>query len=203
MGQIDSLIRSAVAAFNGGFVDEAQALCKEGLRLAPEDAALHHLLANILFAKNDPQGAASHLGPSLRRHANPPARKLAAKIARKLWEQGEAEAAASLLMQAIDEASPASLWFDLGLARQDLQDREGAAAAYRAALERQPEMAEAAVNLGVVLQEAGDMAGAMAAYGRAYRLRPATFGMIAHALTSAPKGRLWLDPEELKRVLSA
>ena len=110
-------------------------------------------------------------------------------------------AAAALLVLAIDEASPASFWFDLGLARQDLQDLEGAAAAYRAALERQPTLAEAAVNLGVVLQEAGDLAGAMTAYGRAYRTRPSTFGMIAHALTSSPKGRLWLDPEALKRAL--
>jgi tetratricopeptide (TPR) repeat protein len=204
MGQVDSLIRSAVSAFNAGSPDSAQALCQEGLRLAPDDAALHHLLANILFAKGDPKGAAAHLTPSLRRQsANPPARKLAAKIARQLWERGEAAGAAALLTQIVDTGSPASLWFDLGLARQDIHDRDGAAAAYRAALARQPTMAEAAVNLGVVLQEAGDMAGAMAAYGKAYRLRPATFGMIAHALTSAPNGRLWLDPEALKRALSA
>lgn len=202
MGQIDSLIRSAVSAFNAGSPDSAQALCLEGLRLAPDDVALHHLLANILFAKGDPQGAAQHLMPSLRRQsANPPARKLAAKIARQLWERRDPETAAALLTLAIDEASPASFWFDLGLARQDLQDLEGAAAAYRAALERQPTLAEAAVNLGVVLQEAGDLAGAMAAYGRAYRLRPSTFGKIARALTSSPKGKLWPDLEALKRAL--
>jgi hypothetical protein len=42
----------------------------------------------------------------------------------------------------------------------------------------------------------------MAAYRRAYRLRPSLFGTIAMALTSAPHGRLWLDPESLRRSLA-
>ena len=52
-----------------------------------------------------------------------------------------------------------------------------------------------------VLQDLGDMDAAMLAYREAYQLSDATFGMIATALTSAPCGRLWLDPEALKRLL--
>ena len=73
--------------------------------------------------------------------------------------------------------------------------------AYRTALEKKPEHAEAALNLGIVLQEDGDLDGAMAAYAAAYRLRPAMFGTIAMALTSAPHGRLWLDEAALRRSL--
>ena len=94
-----------------------------------------------------------------------------------------------------------STWFDLGLARQDLGDFVGAAAAYRTVLEMRPDHAEAAVNLGIVLLETGDIDGAMQAYRTAYRLRETTFGMIATSLTSAPRGRLWLDREGLKRLL--
>jgi tetratricopeptide (TPR) repeat protein len=82
-----------------------------------------------------------------------------------------------------------------------LRDYDKAATAYRKALEKKPDHAEAALNLGTVLQEKGDLDGAMAAYGDAYRLRPAMFGSIAMALTSAPHGRLWLDEAALRRSL--
>jgi len=108
----------------------------------------------------------------------------------------------NILERAATGAAPASVWFDLGLARQDLRDYGGAASAYRKAIELKPDHAEAALNLGVVLQEMGDMDNAMHAYAQAYRLRPQTFGTIAMALTSAPHGRLWLDEAALRRSLA-
>jgi len=97
---------------------------------------------------------------------------------------------------------PPSVWFDLGLVRQDLRDHQGAVTAYRKAIELKPDYAEAALNLGVVLQESGDLDGAMRAYAQAYRLRPQSFGTIAMALTSAPHGRLWLDAAALRQALA-
>jgi tetratricopeptide (TPR) repeat protein len=126
----------------------------------------------------------------------------AARLGRLTWEDGELAGAAALLERAAaSDDAPSSLWFDLGLVRQDLHDHTGAAAAYRKAIELKPDHAEAALNLGVVLQELGDLDGAMRAYAQAYRLRPQTFGTIAMALTSAPHGRLWLDEEALRRSL--
>jgi tetratricopeptide (TPR) repeat protein len=125
----------------------------------------------------------------------------AARLGRMAWEDGDHPLAASLLERAAANDAPASAWFDLGLVRQDLRDYDNAAAAYRKALEKRPDHAEAALNLGTVLQEKGDLDGAMAAYGDAYRLRPAMFGSIAMALTSAPHGRLWLDEAALRRSL--
>ena len=82
-----------------------------------------------------------------------------------------------------------------------MHDHDGAANAYRKAIEIKPDHAEAALNLGVVLQESGDLEGAMRAYAQAYRLRPESYGTIAMALTSAPHGRLWLDEASLRRSL--
>jgi tetratricopeptide (TPR) repeat protein len=124
-----------------------------------------------------------------------------ARLGRLTWEDGDHAAAASLLERAAKGDAPSSIWFDLGLARQDLRDHDGAASAYRKAIELKPDHAEAALNLGTVLQEAGDMDGAMRAYAQAYRLRPQNFGTIAMALTSAPHGRLWLDEPALRRAL--
>jgi tetratricopeptide (TPR) repeat protein len=125
----------------------------------------------------------------------------AARLGRLEWEDGDPALAAKLLERAARDGAPASVWFDLGLARQDLRDYEGATAAYRRAIEIKPEHAEAALNLGVVLQESGDLDGAMGAYSRAYRLRRESFGKIAMALTSASHGRLWLDEASLRRAL--
>jgi tetratricopeptide (TPR) repeat protein len=127
----------------------------------------------------------------------------AARLGRLAFEDGDLARAASLLERAVTGEAPPSVWFDLGLVRQDLRDREGAVIAYRKAIELKPDYTEAALNLGVVLQESGDLDSAMRAYAQAYRLRPQTFGTIAMALTSAPHGRLWLDEAALRHALSS
>lgn len=125
----------------------------------------------------------------------------AARLGRLAWQDGDYAIAANFLERAVKGDAPASVWFDLGLVRQDLRDFDGAASAYRTTLELKPDYAEAALNLGVVLQEAGNLDSAMRAYAEAYRLRPSMFGTIAMALTSAPRGRLWIDEAALRRLL--
>lgn len=125
----------------------------------------------------------------------------AARSGRLAWEDGEFTLAAKFLERAAQKDAPASVWFDLGLARQDLRDHAGALVAYRKAIELKGDHAEATFNLGVVLQETGDLDDAMRAYSKAYRLRPDSFGKIAMALTSASHGGLWLDEAALRRKL--
>lgn len=132
----------------------------------------------------------------------PTSGEAAARLGRLAWEDGDHSLAAALLERAVAHEAPAPVWFDLGLVRQDLRDRTGAADAYRRALDLKPDYAEAALNLGTVLQEAGDLEAAMQAYAKAYRLRPTMFGTIAMALTSAPHGRLWLDETALRAALA-
>jgi tetratricopeptide (TPR) repeat protein len=132
----------------------------------------------------------------------PEHQEAAARLGRMAWEDGDHAKAATMLERATARQAPASVWFDLGLVRQDLRDYAAAAAAYRSALEIKPDFAEAALNLGVALQESGDAETAMRAYQKAYRMRPDMFGSIAMALTSASHGRLWLDEDTLRRSLA-
>jgi tetratricopeptide (TPR) repeat protein len=131
----------------------------------------------------------------------PDHQEAAARLGLLAFEDGDLATAATLLARATTDQAPASVWFDLGLVRQDQRDYAGAANAYRKAIELNPDYAEAALNLGIVLQETGDIDAAIAAYREAYRLRPNMFGSIAMALTSSPHGRLWLDEDALKRSL--
>jgi tetratricopeptide (TPR) repeat protein len=117
-----------------------------------------------------------------------------------LGRRGEAVAAYQKALQ-IDPAS-AEAWFKLGLAFQDSRHPDGAAQAYRRALTLRPDLAEAEANLGVVLQEQGDLAAAKEAYGRAIVLMPSAFGRVAQALTTSPKGELWMDLAALRAHLS-
>ena len=175
LSHIDRAI--ALAPQRDAFVEKARTLDQAGLRAQAREA-----WAAILNVIPRHQEAATRLG-------------------RLAFEDGDLAAAASYLERATTGDAPASVWFDLGLVRQDLRDYGAAEAAYRKALALKPDHAEAALNLGIVLQESGDPKAAMGAYATAYRLRPDMFGSIAMALTSASHGRLWLDEAELRRRL--
>lgn len=94
-------------------------------------------------------------------------------------------------------------WFALGLVQEDLRDTSGAIRAYQRSIETQADIPETHVNLGLNLQNSGDLDAAMDSYRRAMQLRADTFGRIAQALTSAKKGRLWLNSAQLRKVLEA
>ena len=186
LGHLDRVI--ALAPQREAFLEKARTLDQASLdQASPEHASLR------------PQARAAWQAIL---EVVPTSQEAAARLGRLAWENGEHRLAASLLERAVAHEAPAPVWFDLGLARQDLHDRDGAVHAYRKALDLKPDYAEAAINLGTVLQEAGDLDGAMRAYATAYRLRPAMFGTIAMALTSAPHGRLWLDEATLRSALA-
>lgn len=177
-GALSHLDRAiAIAPQRDAFLEKARTLDQAGLRLAAREA--WRAILDVI----------------------PQHQEAAARLGRLAWEDDDHAGAATLLEGAVGGDVPASVWFDLGLVRQDLRDYRGAATAYRKALELKPDYAEAALNLGIVVQDAGDIEGAMRAYAEAYRLRPATFGAIAMALTSGSHGRLWLDEAALRRSL--
>jgi tetratricopeptide (TPR) repeat protein len=176
LSHLDSAI--AIAPQRDTFVEKARTLDQAGMR--PQAREAWQTILKVIPAHQE----------------------AAARLGRMAWEDGEYEAAAALLERATLGEAPASSWFDLGLARQDLRDFPAAAAAYRKVLAQKSDYAEAALNLGIVLQESGDPDAAMRAYRDAYRLRPDMFGRIAMALTSASHGRLWLDEDALRRSLA-
>jgi tetratricopeptide (TPR) repeat protein len=121
-----------------------------------------------------------------------------------LRQIGDLSSARVELERAVDmQPGDGRAWFALGLVCEDLRDTLGAIRAYRRSIEARPDFPEAHVNLGLNLQNSGDLDAAMDSYRRAMRLRADTFGRIVQALTSAKKGRLWLDLARLRRLLEA
>ena len=132
-----------------------------------------------------------------------PSASLHIRIGSALQSLGRRDQAATHYLTAITlDPKSAEAWFKLGLAFQDGRLPARAEEAYRRALSLRPDLAEAEANLGVVLQEQGQLLSAKQAYGRAIELRPSAFGRVAQALTTAPKGELWMDLGALRAHLS-
>ena len=156
-------------------------------------------LGEALFAARHMDAAAIAFGRVL---AAEPANALGhAGQGRCLREQGRLKEAAAAFERAVTVMPGfAKAWFLLGLVRDDLGAPD-AAAAYRAALDVDPSLHEAALNLGIACQEANDIDGALLAYGQAFKTRPESLGRIAHALSSSPTGCVFLDLDDLRQTL--
>jgi tetratricopeptide (TPR) repeat protein len=193
------LLAARIARALGDF-DAALAQFDRVLALSPQREALFEKARTLDAAGLKPQAREAWRAIL---KAMPQNQEAAARCGRLASEDGDPQTARSLLERATAGEAPASVWFDLGVVRQDLRDHVAAAQAYRKALDIKPDYAEAALNLGIALQDCGDADRAMQAYADAYRLRPAMFGRIAMALTTASHGRLWLDEDVLRRALNS
>ena len=206
-GSAEHCLALAIQHVNAGQPERAKLLCEHALAAHPPHPALLQLQAVLCLKEGELDRARLSIAHSLElRPEHAPSLRVASDVAQAqglaLAANGDAAEASRCLSQAVAWA-PANVqaWFALALVLHDLRDLAGAEAALRQVLTRAPPRAEVEVNLGVVLQDAGRIDDAMRAYGRAYRLNEDSFGRIAHALSAAHAGRLWLDLDALRETL--
>jgi cytochrome c-type biogenesis protein CcmH/NrfG len=199
--QIADLIALAVRLVNANQPARARIVCEQAVAAWPAHPAVHQLLAVLDVQAGQPTSAMSHATLSLRlRPDHVPTLLVLGDAA---LAQRDLQAASQALERAVALAPDnGDAWFKVSLVRQDLRDLDGAIAALQRVLASSPERVDALVNLGIVLQESGRIDDALRAYGQAYRLRPQTFGRIAHALATPGVGRLWLDLDDLRAELA-
>jgi tetratricopeptide (TPR) repeat protein len=199
--QIADLIALAVRLVNANQPARARIVCEQAVAAWPAHPAVHQLLAVLDVQAGQTASALSHATLSLRlRPDHVPTLLVLGDAA---LAQRDLQAASQALERAVVLAPDnGDAWFKASLVRQDLGDLDGAIAALQRVLAGSPQRVDALVNLGIVLQESGRIDDAMHAYGQAYRLRPQTFGRIAHALATPGVGRLWLDLDELRAELA-
>jgi tetratricopeptide (TPR) repeat protein len=199
---VEDLLALAIGHVNAGHGERARALCEHAMAAFAPHPAVHQLLAVLDLKQGSVEQSRGHAARSLAlRPDHVPTLLVAADAARA----ANALAPAQSALERIVALAPgnAEAWFQLALVRQDARQLDAAADALRALLRLHPARAEAWVNLGIVQQESGRIDEAMNAYAHAFQLREDTFGRIAHALATAPVGRLWLNLDDLRAALRA
>lgn len=190
----------ALLCLKAGELERAAHSIAASLQLRPDHGPSQLVAGDVARARADlPAALAFHRRA---RELMPDRADAAHALGLSLQASGGSVEAARVLSQAVALApAHADAWFALALALHDTGDLVGAETALRQVLTLVPARAEVEVNLGIVLQEACRMDEAMRAYGRAYRMREDSFGRIAHALSAAPVGRLWLNLDRLRDAL--
>lgn len=166
----EETVRRATAAFNAGQRDEARKVCEQGLRRAPGDPMLSHLLAAVLFSQGETGSARGHVETSLaNRPGNAAAQLLAARITRAA---GDFDAALNHLDRAIALAPQREAFVEKArtldqASREQASLRSQAREVWRAILKVAPQNVEAAARLGRLAWEDGDHALAVSLLERA------------------------------------
>ena len=161
----EELVRRATAAFNAGRKDEARELCEQGLAQLPGEPMLGHLLAAVLFSKNEIAPARARIEASLKaRPGSAAARLLAARIARA---EQDFEAALAHLDHAIAIAPQREIFVEKARTLDQAGLRVRAREAWQAILKVIPQHQEAASRLGRLAFEDRDYATAASLLERA------------------------------------
>ncbi len=191
-------VRAARAA---GSLDAATAHARQAAALAPDAAEAACLLAVCLLDAGDAAGACESLQRTVARH--PRHAPAFYEWGRALRANHDDDGALAAFVHSIEiDPGLAAGWFALSLIHQDHHRPGDASVALERYLALRPDDVEATFNLGLVRQQLGWLDGALDCYSRVYRWQPALFGRIANALCSEPHGRIWLDPNALRRELA-
>jgi tetratricopeptide (TPR) repeat protein len=152
----EDIVRRATAAFNAGRRDDARRLCEQGLIASPGEPMLSHLLAAVLFSKNQVEAARGRIETSLaNRPNNAAAQLLAARIARTA---GDFDSALAHLDRAIAIAPQREAFLEKARTLDQAGLKPRAREAWKAILDTIPQHQEAAARLGRLAFENGDLA---------------------------------------------
>lgn len=164
MASCDMLLEQAIDSQRAGRLDEAEALYRRALQAEPRRPVANHNLGVVLAHRNALDEALPHFAAAL--EAEPGQAVYRLSYARALLVSGRPEPAARMLLAARRYGLSGPGWAsllaraqtgvgDAAAARGDLAE---ATAAYRAALESDPDCADAHFHLGSVLSECGAIA---------------------------------------------
>lgn len=151
VGDLDAVLDAAITAVRAGETQRAQQLCRQALKLEPDNALARYLRAHVAWQTGDEAGAAADFKSALSR--DPALVQAHNDLGNLRWYQGRAADAAACYRDAL-AAEPAftEAHNNLGVALRDLGELDDAIASFRAALARQPAHATAHYNLCGLLE---------------------------------------------------
>ena len=164
-------VEAVRALFAAGRMTEAEQGCRDLLSSREDGEQARLLMASVLASTRGPAAAEEWLIGCAR---EPDAGwLLLSETGRMLIQDRRTHEALPLLVRAAaDPAAPADTHLALGVARQTENQLDDAVTAYRAAIERAPELGLAHFNLGTVFKRQHRFAEALSAYRDAARLSP-------------------------------
>jgi protein O-GlcNAc transferase len=147
---------------------------ERAVELNGSDAQAHVNLAAVLLSEGDAQSALPHLDQAVRLLGPKPEADYAHYLRAKVYSNRRdfARAAADLERAVSLKPDFAEAWSDLGEARKNLSDDDGALAAFRKAVELNPGDAVAERRLGSALLDRGQAHAAVPYLDQAVRLDP-------------------------------
>jgi Flp pilus assembly protein TadD len=162
------------ALTTAGDLQAAQAGFQKAVDLDPAFAQAHANLGLALLQNAQPDAAAGHLDRAIQIFGKTPDAAYPHYLRAKIYTgRNEIEKAAAELQQAVAlRPDFAEAWSDLGEARKNLLDDDGAFAAYRRSVELEPADAVARYRLGAEYLRRGDPAEAVRHLRESYRLNP-------------------------------
>ena len=151
-----------------GRYGEAQKLCQQLLKAAPDHADIHHLLGVIFIHAGRHEDAVRHLKQALK--LKPDLTEAASNLAKAYTRKGKWREVIAALHQTPDTSGKL---IDVGFAQEQLDEVDAAAGSYRGALRLDPASGIAHSNLGALLTKQGKLAEAEEHLSRALAAAPA------------------------------
>jgi tetratricopeptide (TPR) repeat protein len=198
--QAAALCVLCAARLGQGRLEEALAAARAARDALPGDPAVHEQLGRALVAAGRPQEAATSYHEALR--LRPGSTGALAELAELKLRGGEPAAAEPLLRKALLRQEDARLHAALGEARHRQKALADAEAAYRRAIELDPQLLAAHVRLSDVLRDSGRIDEAQDAARRTLELDDESpLGHFALAMAHKAKGRTDAAIQCLQRAL--
>jgi protein O-GlcNAc transferase len=198
---ISNSVQAAIEDYQNGNLKEAESICREILRIRPDDIYVLNLLGNILRDKGDVDKATECYKAAIKRNTQYPGSYY--NLAKILHSAGKLDEAISYYRKAIelDPDFPGS-YFYLGNVYQEKGRLDEAIRCYRKAIELDPKFPGLYVNLGNVYQEKGRLDEAINSYEGALSVDPDSAAAL-HNLGNAyqEKGQFGVAISNYKRAL--
>lgn len=168
---VTHLVRSAFEHHQAGRLQQAEALYRQALQLAPNHPDALYLLAQLSHQAGNDAAAFELIQRAIRvKPGDPFMHDNLGSLYRAQHRLGEAEASFRRALELKPDFAGAH--YNLGVTLQDLGRPLEAERSYRRALALKPDHADAHYNLGIVLRDQGRLSEAAASYAQALKVDP-------------------------------
>jgi tetratricopeptide (TPR) repeat protein len=168
---IDKMLQSAAAYYQAGNAPQAESLCREVMKIQPQNTGALFLSGLICQESNELEQAITFYQKALQ--LDPALVSAYYNLGSVFQEKGQTDEAVTYYQKALElDPTLADAWNAMGIIFQEKGQLEEAITNYQKAVALDPDLADAHYNLGKVFWETGRRDGAITYYQKALQLNP-------------------------------